>query len=514
MNLYDFLSRPFRAAAAVASPRGEARGSDPVMPRARAGQATIPSHLKTAKPSPDTALSRTERGLINKDITEYRTGGTTRDVIRDFVRAAPDLSAAVTSYVRVGVTEGYTAFASNPDSTVNAEATQALHLVLTRLNLLSSNPKGHDDSLTIRSVSEIWAREIVQYGAMSGELVLDRALMPLKIQPIHSNQIRRYPSADGKRMIPKQSIAGEEISLDVPTFFQVGLDQDLLEAYPVSPIEPALQAVLFSADFMNDIRRIVKRALHPRMVVTINQEKFLKSLPPEVLGDTDALIAARDATIAELQRQLNDLRPEEAMVLFDSVGIDVVDHGNTNLSNEYKVIQEMADAKMATGAKVLPTVLGKSGGTANTASAEVLMFMKYVEGTVWAKLNEMFSKMLTLAVRLMGFDVAVTFTFNTIELRPESELEAFKSMKQSRILELLSFGFISDAQASLMLTGRLPPAGFKPLSGTRFRDSKAAVQPAGDGYNGATNQGSAFNKSTSPDTPKNPKSQNGGKEGN
>jgi hypothetical protein len=469
-------------------------------------QQTLPSYLTTAKPDPGSPLTRAERNTINTDLTTSRSGRNTFEVIRNFVRGSPDMSAAVTSYVRTGITSGYTAVARNRDRTVNREATAALDYLLTWLNVMNDYAVGFDDSPSIRSLCETWAREILHTGAMCGELVLNKARLPDKIQIVSESQIKLFPSSDGKRLIPKQVIAGNEISLDIPTFFRVTLDQDVLNAYSESPIESALQAVLFSADFMNDIRRIVKKAIHPRVVVTIDEAKFVASMPPEIKNDTEKAVAYRNDVIAALGAQINGLEPEEALVIFDSLGIDVVDHGNTNLSAEYKVVQDMADSKMATGTKVLPTVLGHSSGTANTASAEVLMFVKYVEGTIWGKLNEMLSKILTLAVRLYGFDVVVEFRFNDIELRPASELEAFRSMKQSRVLDLLSLGFVSDDDAALDLTGHLPPATFKPLSGTGFRAS-AQSAPAGTGYNGATNDGSTMNQSLKPGTPTQTKTQ-------
>lgn len=474
-------------------------------------QTTMPSYLTTAKPNPKSALQLRDRQLANTDLTTLRAGTSSRQVIRDYVRASPDLSAAVTAYVRTGITSRYTAVAKNLDGTFNAEATGVLAQIITQLNTLNDYTIGYDDTMSIRSLSETWSRELLMTGAMAGELVLDKTYLPLKIQPVSVSQIQLYPSADGKRLIPQQELAGQKISLDVPTFFMVNLDLDTLEAYPVSPVEPAIQGVIASADFMNDIRRIVKKAIHPRVVVTLDEEKFRKGMPPEARTDANKAIEYLNSAILDITERVNGLEPEDALVLFDSMGIEVVDHGNTNLSNEYQVIQGMIDAKLATGAKTLPTILGNANSTANAASAETLLFMKHVEGTITMKLNEMFSKVLTLAVRLRGLDVFVEFAFANIDLKPESELEAFRTMKQSRILEQLSLGFISDEEAGIELTGHLPPSTFKPLSGTGFFNAKAV--PAGDGYNGATNKGSAMNQNTAADTPKNPKSQNGGKPG-
>jgi hypothetical protein len=478
--------------------------SDPLPSKVAKQQQTLPSFLRSAKPPTESPLLRADRLLANKNILDYRLGNDSRQVIRDFTRSDPNLSAAVTSYIRTGITAGYTAIARNPDGTVNPEGTTALAQIITRMNVLNDYTIGYDDGRSVRSLSEAWAREIFTMGAMCGELVLDKLRLPSHIHPIASAQVRLFPSSDGRKLVPKQFIAGEYINLDIPTFFMVTLDEDLLDPYPISPIEPAVQAVLFGAEFLNDIRRVVKRAIHPRAVVTIDEEKFKKNIPAEYQNDTDKINAYMTSVVSDLETKVNGLNPEDAIVMFDTIGIEIVDHGNTNLSNEYTVIQGMADAKLAAGAKVLPTVLGHSDGTSNTASAEVLLFMKFVEGTVWAKLNEMFSKMFTLSTRLMGYDVTVDFKYNEIDLKPTSELESFKAMKQSRVLQLCSLGLLTDEETSIQLTGALPPAGMKPLSGTGFFEAKAAV-PAGDGQNGASNSGSTMNNAMRPTTPTAPK---------
>lgn len=467
--------------------------------RVKKGQQVLPSHLKTAKPSTTAALTLEERRLANLDITTYRTSNTSRQIIRDFVGSSPDLSAAVKSYVRVGIPSNFTAFAKNLDGTFNPEATNALAQVLTRMNVLNDYALGFDDNPSIRSLCESWAAELMMYGSCSGELVLDKVLLPSHVQPLSTTQIKFYPSSDGKRKIPKQEISGTTIELDIPTFFYTSLDQDLLNPYSDSPIETAIPQVIFNASFMNDLRRVVRRAIHPRVDVEIDEETFLKSVPLDVRNDQDKFDAYMEQAISNLAEMVNGLEPEDAFVHFSSVGVEIKDHGNTNLSSEYQFITDYNNSKMAAGAKVLPTILGNAEGASNIASSEVLLFMKSVEGAVWSKLNEMLSKILTLAVRLLGHDVTVQFMFDPIDLRPTNELESFKAQRQSRILELLSLGFLTDEEASIQLTGNLPPAGFKRLSGTMFFSKK--VEPAGDGYNGESNSGSTMNQNLKPDAP-------------
>jgi hypothetical protein len=102
----------------------------------------------------------------------------------------------------------------------------------------------------------------------------------------------------------------------------------------------------------------------------------------------------------------------------------------------------------------------------------------------------------------MGLDCYVEFRYADLDLRPAGELEAYRAMEQSRVLELLSLGFLTDSEASLALTGNLPPAGFKPLSGTMFKSQKVDVsaQPGTAASQTSTMKGGAPEK-----TPEQPK---------
>jgi hypothetical protein len=134
-----------------------------------------------------------------------------------------------------------------------------------------------------------------------------------------------------------------------------------------------------------------------------------------------------------------------------------------------------------------------------------MLFMKSCAGAVKAPVEEFWSRAFTLAARLFGFDVVVDFKFASIDLRPDSELLAFKQTKQMIVLEQLSLGMISDDEACLQLTGRLAPIGMKPLSGTMFKGSNATADPASAQ---PSNSGSTLNQKLKPTTPTTGRGQN------
>lgn len=475
----------------------------PAPPKVKSRDAlTYPSFFTSTKMAKE-ALRRTDRNLTNTDTLTKRSGSTLK-VTRDFVAASPELSSAIYTGLRLGIPERYSAVAYNLDGSFNPEATNLLQQILTRFDVLGNYEDGFSGTWSIKSVSEALGREGLMYGAMACEIVLGKDRLPARLQPVSVTQIEFVP--DNKILRPIQKIGQDEINLDVPTFFYISLDQDLLDPYSTSPIEPALKSVIFSESFINDLQRIMSRVIHPRQKVKIDEEKFRKHMSPEAQVDDEVARQEMASLISEIESKINNLQPEDALVYFDSLGFEVENSSGTGLSAEYEVLRDIANARLSSGAKTLPSVLGLSAGSSssNIASTEAAIYLKSIDGAVRQKLNEIYSRMLTLCLRLFGLDVYAVFRYDTLSLRSEPELEAFLQTRQMRILEQLSLGLISDEEASLQLTGKLPPAGYKPLAGTMFhKNTSGGAQP-----NEPSNSGSTFNQQSTSDAPTRGRGQN------
>lgn len=471
---------------------------EPRVKKAKGGL-TVPSFMKRAGPGREQKLTQTDRRLATTDVLSMRSARSTKELVRNLTAASPDMSAAVNAYIRLVVTKEYRAIARNQDGTPNPQATKALQVLLTRFDYMAGYADGFSGVGSIHAVAESLVKELRLEGSCSMELVLDASRMPERLQPISTSQITFVDDGKTKYPRPVQVIAGDEIDLDYPTFFYEALDQDLLQAYSDSPMESAIQATLQDAEFTNDVRRVIKRALHPRLTATIDSEAFAKSLPSDIAGDDEKLREFRDQLIEQLRGELNGLEPDDALVSFDTLKFAFMNRGNESLGREYETLTAIVDSKVASGVKAPGAVLGHAMGSQNIASTESMLFVKYCQG-MQVRLNSIFSRALTLGVRLLGHDCYVDFQFDRIDLRPDSELEAFNSMRQSRLLDLLSLGLISDEDAAIELIGRLPPEGAPKLSGTFFRQTGAAT-PLDNPYSNT----SALNQDLTPGTPQQPK---------
>lgn len=474
-------------------------------PKMQKGSKSFPSFFTSTKPDPKQDISRNDRRLANSDLLTLRNSADTRKIVHDYAHASPDLSAALWAYLRVGIPTKYTAIAcSAVDGTIDPAATALLQQIITRMDVLPDYTLGFSTTPNLQSLSESLAKELLMYGALAGELVLDKARLPTMIQPVSITSVKFRP--DGKGLKPIQVVGSDEIDLDVPTFVMVTLDQDLLDAYASSPFESAIKPVLFKEDFAQDIHKIIKRVIHPRQKVEINEEQFRKFLSPEAQDDPDKAAAEMAELVSTIENMVNNLAPEDALVHFDSVQFEVENPSNAGLSAEYEVLQNIGNSRLSTGAKTMGTILGFQSGSSNIASAETMLFMKSATGAVKKKLDQFYSQIFTVALRLFGLDVVVRFEYADIDLRPEADLASFRQTQQMMILEQLSYGLITDEEACLKLTGKLPPPGYTPLAGTRFRDKTQAAP--NEGGQEPTNSGSTMNQNLNGDTPSTGRGQN------
>lgn len=493
-TLKSFLTRPIFQSAAALPPV-----VDPKVPNKPQAQQSFSKRTSTSKG--EQRLMSTDRRTANLDILTLRNGTSTKSTIHDLAQVSPDLSASVYAYQRLVVTSGFKAVARNLDGTINPDATKLVQSLIARFEYLTDYNDGFSAVSGITALGEQLCLELRLYGSCALELVLDKSRVPNRLVPISSTQLEFYEDDSGY-VAPHQRVNGLDISLDYPTFFYESLDQDQLTAYSNSPMEAALQSTLADTEFTNDVRRSIKKALHPRMSVSIDSEKFRRSIPIDVAGDADKVATFQENFINGVSETVNGLEADDALVNFDSIAFSYLTNGNSSISAEWDTLQKMINSKQATGTKAPSFVLGHGSGSQNIASSESLLFLKYCEGTQ-QKLNSIISRALTLSARLLGADVYVEFRFDAIDLRPKAELTTFRVMEQSRVLQLLSIGLLSDEEAAIAITGNLPPPGAAKLSGTFFL--AGATDPNAVDVASAQSNTGAVNQTLNSDAPKAPK---------
>lgn len=467
----------------------------PPLPKAPKGQVAQPGYRTRIEPSTSALQKPSTRSSSLDRVAELRQQNTDYAALRAIQKYSPEIGSAVSLMLRMAITKKFKVVGRDLDGQVSPEATLMAQELLRRLTFMGNPDGSFTAQKGIHTLCETLAIDGLLSGAMALEVALDKARIPAQFVPVAVSTLVIYDEDSSYKMV--QKVGGTEIDLDIPTFIYTPWDQVVTEAYATSPLTASMQPVMTDLEFNNDTRRALKRAVLPRLAVTIDLEKVKKGTPPDILADSELFATYLNNVRSLVESVVNSAQPEEAFVGFDYVDYKYID-GGFDPSQVIERVQKVLNAKLVAGVRTLPVALGFTS-TSNASSTESMLFIKTCEG-LQMKLNETLSRGLTVAVRLMGIDAYVEFAFDSVNLRPEDELEAFKSMRQSRILEQLSLGFITDEEASLELTGHLPRPGAPKLSGTMFKvASGVSANPTSNTANGAE-------RNMKPDTPEQPKS--------
>ena len=433
---------------------------------------TDPGYRKEA----GSTITDLERSYLNTSIKDVRLLDKTQ-AIRILTRTDGTFSAALNAYLQLGMSSGYRVTAYQVGShQFDPGGTLAAQSVLAALDTLYDYTAGFSSKQSVDALLETMVKEVLQTGACMCELVLNKFRLPEQIVTIPINTIEWAAKADGGRFPRQIPSSGDKISLDLPTIFYAAHAQQSNSIFPRSPLESALNMLYMYQELLEDIFRVIRRTGHTRMVVKIVQESVMKMADPDTLADATKLAAFFDTTRKQIETLLADLNPEDAVVMYDSAEIDSISSAGDKA--DYASMLDTLSGMLASALKTMPSVLGmRIGGSQSLSNTESLVFLKMVEG-LRRPVETVMSRAITLAVRLVaGTDSYVKFQFKPVDLRPESELSAHRSVDFQNIMRKLSAGYLTDDEAA-HLTGTFPRAPGAPnRSGTGFMDKTDSTQP-------------------------------------
>ena len=469
--------------------------------------ASIPPYLVASSAQlSDPGFTKTEGSVIpDLDSTAFNTSiNALRNLppaqaIRILTRIDGTFSAALNSYLQLSMSSGFkvTGYMSGTHQ-FDSNGTLAAMAVMTSMTTLFDYTEGFSERQSIEGLVETLIKEVLQTGGCMGELVFNKWRIPDRIVSIPLTSIDWVSKKDGTYFPRQRPSTGDYIPLDIPTVFYAASGKQSNSLFPRSMFESGLNMTYRYQELIEDIFKVLRRAGHSRTVVKILQEAVQKAAPSDVRSDPAKLQAFLENTRKAIETSLTKLNPDDAIVHYDSA--EVSNLATKGEKGDYSAILETMSGMLASSLKSMPSMLGmRLGGSQSLSNTESLTFLKMVEG-IRRPVETVMSRALTLAVRVStGMDVYVGFKFNPVELRPEAELSAHRSVEQQRVMRMLSMGYYSDDEAAHIL-GAFPRASGAPdLSGTMFMD-KATASPSEPDATSTVNEG-AQQKVLTPPTP-------------
>jgi len=435
------------------------------------------SQSETSGASKGDQFRRDNSPDINQSVRSYRANFDTTQQLRDLYDTDGLVSTAIASLVRISCSGlAYSAYSTGTHE-FSREGLLAAESIVSSFDTLWDYTAGYSDKMSMELLAETMLLETALAGGVGGELVLDKNRLPVKIVPINYSTIKwesdgkggRIPTQDRKKAQPGQDSV---VELNIPTVFIAEAAKPQDRVYSASYMIASLKRLLHYDEFIEDMRRVIRQNGAPRLLIKLNYDKVRTSAPAAVQNDPKKLREYMDSVQEQVESSVKNLDPEDSLVYYDLSEVDSVDTAGEK--KDYKDLLDALSGLAASAMKSNPSILGlRLGGSQNTSSTESMLFT-HMAGLIQGPVEQVLSRALTLAVRLYGLDVYVKVKFGPIDLRPSMELEGHRAIRQSRALELLSSGRITDDEAQAMMGLGSLPEGAPELSGTFFMDLKSS----------------------------------------
>lgn len=443
-----------------------------ILPKKKANPAGT-AYTSTFNPTATTTVlsAPTFRSHLT-DIFTTRVSSDSRALMKDLVKFDPDVSATIHAFLTVANTTPRF-YVYDENDVLDQVGQQTLHSLLGNLTRRSDYSTNFDFTKSFREISEDFRYTILLRGAVYAELVFNKFLLPSSIRNVDPVTVEWFETAPGVYK-PQQKPPGSSnsISLDIPNFFVKNYRQNPNDIYSESMFVSAINTVAARQQVINDLYRIMQKTGYPRIDISVAEEVLRKNLPSTIKPNDAEATFWVNARLQEIAGQISNLGPEDAFVHVDAVTTEIVNQGGPSKSMDVTAVIEVLNAQNQAALKTMATIIGRGTSGVNTASVEARIFSMSAE-SLNGPIADIFSDMMTLAIRLTGYTGYVVCKFDDVELRPATELEPQKIMQQSRLQNDLSLGLITDDEYHITMYGRPRPDSSPLLSGTGFMQAQA-----------------------------------------
>lgn len=403
------------------------------------------------------------------DIADTRLTENSLELIQELMHTDPDVSAALNAYLTTANTEMLYKVVDSGGQT-SRDGQKQLDSILYKIFDISDYSLGFQAKPSLREFLEGLRYMLLMRGAIGCELIFDKTAQPCEIRNVDMNTVKFVETASGTFKPQQTTDSVQDLSLDIPTFFTARYKQNPTNPYNYSFFTSAINTIAAREIVINDLYRIMKVVGYPRITLKVMEDVLRNRAPKAIRDNPESFNNWMNAQLNAIANKFDGIRPEQPFAHSDSIEPSILNQRQPAGGLQVSEIIDTLNAQNQAGLKVVATVLGRGEAGVNTASVEARIFTLSAE-SLNGPVADIMSRILTLALRMSGFDGKVTVWFRHAELRPDLELESLRIQKQTRLLKDLSIGKISDEEYSMEMYGHLAPDGAADLSGTRFLNS-------------------------------------------
>lgn len=290
-------------------------------------------------------------------------------------------------------------------------------------------------------------------GAEALEVELDESLTEVvDFHAVDPARLEFVPDDDGVLHLAQKNEKGEHIFLNEEQVFYVPLDPDADDPFGRSPMLPAVEAVLFQAQVLEDLKAVAHHQGHARFDISVSSEAILDAIPEESYMNETEVKRFVDSFVDAAQESFSNIEPDDDFYHNDSIKVDTVG-GTAGKSMDAKALIDIIDQQIISSLKQFPILLGRNSSVSET-HAKIQMELEYMSIRSIQKMTKrLLEKAYTVALRARGSQSVVTVTFDDVSIKNRTEDAQAEATEIANEIAKVNQGWIDNDEASNAITG-------------------------------------------------------------
>lgn len=387
------------------------------------------------------------RSLCNLDadniISHVKSLPTNQERLKYLRRVSPEISMAIWSFMRLSNQGGDIEF-TNQDGSINEKLQSEWREFTERI--------GEGNNLGLDGVINQLHFSFFVLGAMACEIEVNKERADIVDVYVVSPEsiFFKNEKVDGRLIdVPYQNTTKGEVCLGKgnANFYWIPQDPEPEQSQGMLALETSIYPALFQFEIQRSIAKVLQHQGFPKYDVTIDTDKLLKALPPDIRNDSKR---AREIIMEQINVISNSFRALDADSDFfhtDEFNIKVVGGADQARSIDIRAISEMVGELVTNGSKTLGTFINKSAGKTETwSTVEFSIMINYIKSCQRAS-KRMVENIARLWLRTKGVQARVKYTHKSIDYKSDKEREELKAMRLEYATRCLEQGFMTEEEA-------------------------------------------------------------------
>lgn len=242
---------------------------------------------------------------------------------------------------------------------------------------------------------------------------------------------------------------GKEIDLYEGNFFYVPHQPEVGRPDGTLQFLPALITMTQFYQLFADSMRILNRIGYPRYDVTIDEEKLLNSLPPNMKSSMEQQRKAFQDAFNQVQSSLRTIGKDSDLVHFSSNAVEVIGGGVNGAGIDVRAWFEVLEPLIVNSFNMTPVLMGRlKTGSYSLGTVEFKIVTDTVDSMRRGS-KRILEQVINLWARVKGYPIYAVVNHNPINWEVEKDKLEAQLLKVEKNRRAEEYGWISKDDAAI-----------------------------------------------------------------